>query len=462
MPAWSTPARTIAYGALIASAAIGFRLVAFAGRDLAAAASPAPAARAAAPRSDALMHVLLALIVVILTARVVGALFRRLGQPPVMGEVLAGILLGPSLLGRVAPGVASFLLPPAVAPHLAVIAQIGVILYMFLVGLELDPDLLKHRGHTAVAISHASIVAPFLLGAILALGIYEREATRDVPFPTFALFLGVSMSVTAFPVLARILTDRGMAKSPMGALALSCAAADDVTAWCLLALLVSVVHAHVASAAVTFLLTLAFLAFMLVVGKSLASRLAPEGTGTASQAAVAIALVCLLASALVTELIGIHAIFGAFLLGAVIPHRSSLARDLTAKLRDIVASLLLPAFFAFTGMRTEVGLVRGAPSWATCAIVVLVASAGKLGGTSLAARVTGLPWRDAIALGVLMNTRGLMELIVLNVGLDLGIIAPRLFAMLVLMAIVTTLATTPALDRLSQRAAWRMEIEQAA
>ena len=401
---------------------------------------------------DTLVHVLLALAVVIFTARTIGALFKRFAQPPVVGEILAGILLGPSLLGRVAPHIGEMVLPQTVAPFLQVIAQVGVILYMFLVGLELDPGLLRQRGHATIAISHASIIAPFLLGAGLALYAYPRLSSSDVPFSSFALFLSVSMSVTAFPVLARILTDRQIHKTRMGVIALTCAAVDDVTAWCLLAFVVSVVQARVASALVTVALALGYIALMVLVVRPAMARLARVwgNNGRLTQGLMAAVFVALLLSSLATDLIGIHAVFGAFALGAVIPHDSGMARELTDRLEDLVVVLLLPAFFAFTGMRTQIGLVSGAGEWGVCGLILLVACVGKFGGSALAARLTGLGWRDAAALGVLMNTRGLMELIVLNIGLELHVISPTLFAMLVLMAVTTTVMTTPLLTLITR------------
>jgi Kef-type K+ transport system membrane component KefB len=393
-----------------------------------------------------MLHVLLALIVVIVMARALGTLYRAVHQPPVIGEIIAGILLGPSVLGRVAPGVASYVLPASVAPFLNVIAQIGVILYMFLVGLELDPKLLRNRGHATVAISHASILAPFLMGAGLALVLFPTLSPGNTSFTSFSLFIAVSMSITAFPVLARILTDRGIHRTRMGAIALTCAAVDDVTAWCLLALVVSVVEAHTVGALSTVVMALAFIVAMVVVVRPAMVRLTfLYGNRGMTQGLMAAIFVALLISAMTTDLIGIHAIFGAFALGAIIPHDSSLARELTDRLEDLVIVLLLPAFFAFTGLRTQIGLVNGLDQWLICALIILVASMGKFGGAAIAARLTGLTWRDSSALGVLMNTRGLMELIVLNIGYDLKIIPPTLFAMLVIMALVTTFATTPIL-----------------
>jgi len=440
------------YTAMLLATVGAFWLIRSAGQDLMAPETGNGLRSAAfAASNDALMHVLVALALIIVVARAMGSLFKRLNQPAVIGEVIAGILLGPSLLGRMVPEASAFLLPPSVAPYLGVIAQIGVILFMFLVGLHLDTSLLKKRSHTSVAISHASIIAPFILGALLALWLYPRLSSREVPFTIFALFMGVSMSVTAFPVLARILTDRRMHQTRMGTIALSCAAVDDVTAWCLLAFVVGLAQSHPSSAGITVALTFCYIAFMLVVVRPGAVWLARryEHPSRVGQRTLALICVALLLSALATELIGIHALFGAFLLGAVIPHDSGLARAALEKLEDVVVVLFLPAFFAFTGLRTEIGLVIGVEQWLICGLIILVASAGKFGGTLVAARLTGLDWRDAASLGVLMNTRGLMELIVLNVGLDLGVLSPTLFAMLVLMAVVTTLATTPALHALS-------------
>ncbi len=444
------------YGLMIGTLVLLYLWIRSYGETLGA---PAPAgsnifgsAASRASQGD-LLHVLLALVVVIATARAMGWIFRSANQPPVVGEILAGIVLGPSLLGRLAPGAEGYLFPATVGPFLNIIAQVGVILYMFLVGLELDPALLRKRGHTTVAISHASIVTPFLLGATIALYLYPKLSTSDVPFTCFSLFLGVSMSVTAFPVLARILTDRGIHKTHMGAIALTCAAVDDVTAWCMLAFVVSVARAQAAGAVVTIAMALGFILLMLAVVRPAMVRLSLVygNRGRLTQGVMASIFIALLISASATELIGIHAVFGAFALGAVIPHDSGMARELTDRLEDIVIVLLLPAFFAYTGLRTQIGLVNGSEQWIMCALIVAVASLGKFGGSAIAARITGLDWRDSSALGVLMNTRGLMELIVLNIGLEMNVISPTLFAMLVIMALVTTFSTTPILHLITRR-----------
>ncbi len=453
-PPGEHPIRTfVGYGVMI-SATVGlFFAIRSHGETLVAPmrmpteAAPAGGALAAVPH--ALFHLLLALAAVIILGRILAKVFGYLRQPPVIGEVLAGICLGPSLLGYVAPDAGNYLLPPAVAPSLSIVAQIGVILYMFIVGLELNAGILRKQGHVTLAISHASIAVPFLLGAVLALWLYPMLSSSDVPFTAFALFLAVSMSITAFPVLARILTDRRMNKTDMGVMALACAATDDVSAWCLLALVVGVAQSKVNEALLVAVLTVAYIGLMFFVIRPLAAKMLPRyAQNGLTPGVMAALLVGVLLSALATEAIGVHAIFGAFLFGAVIPHDSRIARELTDKLQDFVTTLLLPAFFAYTGMRMRIGLVSGPEQWLVCVVIIAVATLGKFGGTLGAARIMGLGWRDSASLGILMNTRGLMELIVLNIGLDMGVISPTLFAMMVLMAVATTMATSPILHAL--------------
>ncbi len=440
-----------AYGGLLLGAIAFFFLIQGYGDSLVApsAAAQAPGnGPAASGSSDILWHLLIALTVVVMAGRVLGRLFAFIGQPPVIGEVIAGILLGPSLLGQISPDAYAYVLPSTVAPFLGMVAQLGIILYMFLVGLELNPDHLRGQVHATVATSHASIVVPFTLGSALSLYLYPLFSTSDVPFTNFALFMGVAMSITAFPVLARILSDRNMMGTKLGAVAITCAAIDDVTAWCLLAFVVGVVQAKAEGALLVAFLTLGFIGVMFVAVRPFTARMARAWGRNPTQGGIALALIGVLVAALTTEAIGVHAVFGAFLLGAVIPHDSTLARSLKDSLENVVTILLLPAFFAFTGMRTQIGLLSSPYQWAICGLIIVVAVAGKFGGTLVAARVTGMNWRDAAGLGVLMNTRGLMELIVLNIGLDLGVISPTLFTMMVIMALVTTLATTPALQLL--------------
>ncbi|HEX3852078.1 MAG TPA: cation:proton antiporter, partial [Polyangiaceae bacterium] len=319
----SSPLRTLlGYAAMLVGGALIYWLVRGYGVSLQ---PPGPALGQplfgpgeSAAQFDALKHVLLALVTVIVVARGVGSLFAYFAQPPVVGEILAGILLGPSLLGHFAPKIQHFILPPDVAPFLGVLSNVGVILYMFLVGVELDPSLLRKRGHATLAISHASIATPFLLGAALALWIYPRLSTRDVPFTVFSLFMGVSMSVTAFPVLARILTDRRIHKSPMGVIALTCAAIDDVTAWCMLAFVVSVAQARTTGAFVTFVSAIGYIAAIVLLARPAMVRLSRLYglRGRLTQGVMALVFVALLLSSLATDAIGIHAVFGAFALGA--------------------------------------------------------------------------------------------------------------------------------------------------
>jgi Kef-type K+ transport system membrane component KefB len=392
---------------------------------------------------------LLQVVTIVVAARLLGTLFGHLGQPPVIGEMVAGVLLGPSLLGWLAPAAQAWLFPPASLEPLRLLSQIGVILFLFVVGIDLDVAHLRRRAGAAIWVSHASIAAPFLLGTAFSLVVYRTLAPAGTPFSPFALFMGVAMSITAFPVLARILDERGLARTALGATAITCAAVGDVTAWCLLALVVALATAEaLAGAAVTALATLAFTGLVLFAARPLAQRLIrPEVGGEMHQKAfVAGALSFVFLCALTTEAIGIHALFGAFLAGVAMPRHPSVLGYLRTRIEALGSVVLLPLFFAFTGLRTEIGLLADARSWLICAGVIAVAVAGKLGGSMLAARVTGMDWSDSFALGALMNTRGLIELVVLGLGYDLGILSPQIFAMMVLMALVTTLMTGPLLQ----------------
>jgi K+:H+ antiporter len=401
------------------------------------------------------------ILVVLAVARLLGVALRAVGQPQVMGEVLGGILLGPSFLGRIAPGLAESLFPAAALPFLRLLSEYGIVFFMFLVGLELDPALLRRQGRAALVTSWASIAVPFVLGLVLAVALYAQHAPPGVPFASFALFIGAAMSITAFPVLARILIERDLLRTRVGAVTVVCAAVDDVTAWCLLALVVAV--AGTTSTAVAFRtvgLVVAYVAVMIVVVRPLLRRLAAmvDHRGGLSQNVVAIVFVLVLASAVTTDLIGIHAIFGGFMMGAVLPKDRLFTRELVDKVEDFAVVFLLPVYFAYTGLRTRLGLLDAPSLWLQAALVVGVATVGKFSGAAVAARATGFGWREASAVGVLMNTRGLMELVIVNVGLDLGVISPALYAMLVLMAVVTTLATTPALALLYPRERLRADV----
>lgn len=397
---------------------------------------------------------------VLLASRSIAVLTRRLGQPTVIAEMVAGIALGPSLLGLLWPAGYGALFPAASMPVLQVLSQLGLVLFMFLVGLELDLSVLRGKRRSSVLISNASIVLPFGLGLACAWFIYDSYAPQGVAFLPFALFLGTAMSVTAFPVLARILAERGLSQSRVGTIAIACAAVDDVTAWCLLAFVVAIARANaLADALWTAGLAVAFTSFMLLVGKRLLRRLGDRvaARGVASSDVVLV-LLMLLVSAGATELIGIHALFGAFLFGVCVPRRGGLVAAMVEKLESTAVLLLMPLFFAYSGLRTELGLVSGGEHWLLALVVIALATLGKFGGSAVAARATGLNWRESSAVGVLMNTRGLMELVVLNVGMDLGIISPTVFTVMVIMALVTTFATTPILRWVYAPAATRAPV----
>ncbi len=451
------------YMLLLVGAVVLFLGICELGERLTAPATTAAVARPGAGHAkpvDVVVHVLATLAAVIGLGNLLAWCFRRIGQPAVIGEVIAGIVLGPSVLGAISPELMHILIPGPlddpqriVVAALGAIAQLGVILYLFVVGLDLNLEKVGKHAHAAVAISHASIVLPFVLGTGLALWLYPLLSSRDVSFASFSLFLGAAMSITAFPVLARILSDQRIEKSELGVIALSCAATDDVTAWCLLALVVGVTRARVGDAVVVAAATVAFVACMLlIVRPMLRAWIDRRRSSKAPEAGeLALLVIGVLLAALTTEAIGIHAAFGAFLFGAVIPHDSSIARTIGEQLRTVVTVLFLPAFFAITGMNTQIGLISGVENWLMCATIILVATLGKFGGTMAACRLVGIRGRMAAALGILMNTRGLMELIVLNIGLTLGVISPRLYAMMVLMALATTIATTPILNLLIPR-----------
>jgi Kef-type K+ transport system membrane component KefB len=382
-------------------------------------------------------------------SRLVGGGMERIGQPFVVGEMLAGILLGPSMLGAVWPGAYLVLFPPGSVRFLGAVSQLGLILFMFLVGLELRTENLRGRGFAALLSSHSSIVTPLFFGAALALVVYPRLGVEDVGFAEFALFLGAAMSVTAFPVLARILSERGLRDTKLGSLALACAAVDDVTAWCVLAIVVAIARGD--QSPVAFLLTLAgalaFVAAMFVVVRPRLARFAARrvSEGTVSRNALVVIVLVALTSAWITQQIGIHALFGAFLAGVVMPKEHAFVTAVAKPFEDVLFVVLLPLFFAATGIRTSLSLFGTAEGWALLGLVIGCAVAGKVGGSAIAARVAGVSWPESFALGALMNTRGLMGLVIVQVGAEIGVVSPSLFAMLVLMSIATTMMTTPAL-----------------
>lgn len=387
--------------------------------------------------AEANVRILLATAVVVVAAQAAGWAISRIGQPRVHGEILAGVLLGPSLLGVVCPGALGFLFPVEVVGGLRVIAQLGLVLFMFLVGVGLDADHLRGHGHRAVVISNASIVVPTLLGVVLGWWLHPRLG-HGVDRAGFVLFIGAAMAVTAFPVLARVLQETGLAHTRLGVLTITCAAVDDVTAWCLLATVVAVVTSSgPADAALTIALSVGYLVVMLAAVRPALARL----RHVPLWAAVAGAL----ASAWITEEIGVHAIFGAFIAGAVMPKDGRPDGGVAAALTAPTVTILLPVFFVVVGLSTRIDLLDSWYLWGVTALVTATAVAGKWGGPMLAARAVGETWRDAATIGILMNTRGLTELVILSVGLESGVLGPELFAALVVMALVTTLMTAPML-----------------
>lgn len=392
---------------------------------------------------------LLQIIVIILFARISGFLFKKIGQPAVIGEIVAGIILGPSLIGSFYPALNHFLFPAASMASLQFISQIGLILFMFIIGMELDLKAISKQAYGAVIISHASIIIPYTLGMGLAYFLYNQYAPVGISFLSFALFMGIAMSITAFPVLARILQEKGLTRSKLGAMALTCAAADDLSAWCILAAVIALVKS---GSSVSVLFTVGFsVIFVLIMLKLVHPMLEKLGGIYNSRKKmqtpiIAFIFMILIVSSYITSIIGIHALFGAFIAGVIMPSSFSFRKIIIEKIEDVSVILLLPLFFVISGMRTQIGLLNQAHLWATCGWIILVAVVGKFGGSTLAAKIVGQTWKESLSIGVLMNTRGLMQLIVLNIGYDLGILSPEIFAMMVLMALVTTFMTGPALD----------------
>lgn len=392
---------------------------------------------------------LLQIIVILSVAKIFGVLATKIGQPSVVGEIFAGIFLGPSIVGYFFPEFSLYLFPADSQKTLQFLSQIGLAFFMFIVGMELDLEKLQSKAHNAIVISHASIIVPFFLGVLLAGKIYVASAPANVSFLAFALFMGIAMSITAFPVLARIVQERGLTKTPLGAMVITCAAADDVTAWCILAAVIAIVKAgSIVSALFTIGLAVVFVLFMLkVVGPWIKRKsTAIVEKEKISKGVVAIAFFILLLSAYVAELIGIHALFGAFIAGVIMPNNLKFKDLLAGKIEDVSVLLLLPIFFAFTGLRTHIEMLNQGHLWGTTMLVIAVAVAGKFGGSALSAKLVGQSWKDSLSIGALMNTRGLMELIVLNIGLDLKILSPEIFSIMVLMALATTFMTGPSLS----------------
>ena len=391
---------------------------------------------------------LLQLLSILLMARLLGNLFNRMGQPTVIGEIMAGILLGPSVLGYLWPDLFNGLFPGDSLNNIYYLSQVGLVLFMFVIGMELNVSSLKSKLQETFIISQSGILLPFVLGMLLAVFIYKDFAASQTLYLPFALFIGISLSITAFPVLARIIQEKDLTRTHLGTMSLGSAAIGDVTAWCLLAAVIAISKTgSMMDSLFTLLLTMLYVLLMLFVVKPFLKRLGEHyrTLEVVNRSTVAFIFLMLLASAFVTESLGIHALFGAFLAGVVMPPMTNFRRIIVDKVEDVSVSLLLPLFFVFTGLRTEIGLLNTPDLWLTCGLVILVAIVGKFGGTAIPARLLGESTRNSLSMGVLMNTRGLMELIVLNIGYEMGILPPTLFVMLVIMALVTTFMATPTL-----------------
>lgn len=402
-----------------------------------------------------LSRLLLQLMIIMVAARLTGKLFMIFGQPAVVGEMASGILLGPSFFGLFSPDIFAAVFPQESLGSVRLLSQIGVFLFMFDVGMKFDLNHLRSQAYTAAAVSYASILIPFLLGMSLAYYLFNDFAAHGTSFMAFALFMGISMSITAFPVLARIIQERGMSHSSLGNTAITCAAVNDVIAWSLLAFAVAITKATGLGASVfNLLLVLIFIIIMVFgVRPGLPCWIGNEAlmADEPTKETLAITLCLAVASALSTELMGIHALFGAFLAGAVMPESREFRHKISMRVENLSSVLLMPLFFTFTGLQTQLGLLNNPEGLGWCFLIILIATIGKLGGTAVAAHLTGMSWRESLQLGALMNTRGLMELVALNIGYDLGILSPRIFTIMVTMAIVTTMLTGPLLTLFGQR-----------
>jgi len=401
---------------------------------------------------EALPRLLLQIIIIIAATQLLGWLFKKIGQPAVIGETVAGIILGPSLLGLLFPGVFHFIFPVESLPNLRFLSQIGLILFMFIIGMELDTRLLRKQAFEALIISHASILIPFTLGIFLSYYLYQAYGHTN--FISFALFMGIAMSITAFPVLARIIRDRKLTGTKLGNLAISCAASDDVTAWCILAILIALIRSGSGMNGLLVVAMVVLYVFIMLVPVSIIMKkilVTYEKGKIAYNGLMTIMFTLLLLSSWCTEMIGIHALFGAFLAGIVIPKHGDMQKRIIERISDVSMVMLLPLFFVYTGLRTNAAILNSSGLWVSFLLILICAVAGKFGGSTLVAKALGQTWKDSLSIGALMNTRGLMELIVLNIGYDMGILSTEIFSMMVLMALLTTMMTSPVLNWIEKR-----------
>jgi Kef-type K+ transport system membrane component KefB len=390
---------------------------------------------------------------IIIVARIFGWICKKINQPTVIGEIIAGIVLGPSFFGYYFPDYFNSLFPINSLGNLQFLSQIGLILFMFMVGMELNINTLRNKAYHAFIISQSGIIIPFTLGMGLAYFIYLSFTPEGVSFLSFSLFIGIAMSITAFPVLARIVHERGMHKTPLGVIVITCAAIDDITAWSILAAVIAIVKAgSFLSALYIILLAVLYVLVMIKFIRPFLKRVGDlhQTRDSMGKPIVAIFFMILILSSYTTEIIGIHALFGAFMAGAIMPENMRVRNILIEKVEDVALVLLLPLFFVFTGLRTQIGLLNDIYLWKITGLVILVAIVGKFAGGAFSAKFVGYSWRDSLSIGALMNTRGLMELIVLNIGYDLGILTPEIFAIMVIMALVTTFMTGPALNLINR------------
>jgi Kef-type K+ transport system membrane component KefB len=399
---------------------------------------------------DPLNTMLIQLIVILTTARIMGWLFRKMGQPAVIGEMTAGLMLGPSLFGGLSPELYDLAFPESSFVTLNTVSRVGVWIFMFLVGVELDLSVLRKVGKTAFVISQVSIITPLTMGALLSIPLYSQFSYPNVSPAAFALFIGAAMSITAFPVLARILKERGMTTSPLGVIAIACAAVDDVTAWCILALMMLLITPDMQGGLLWWNMgsLLFYVGLMLFGVRPLLAKWIRRWNSLTDDR-FAVLMIFLFLSCFTTRLLGVHALFGAFLFGVVLPKDEWVTEGFRRRLEPLTANVLLPLFFAFTGLRTDISLIEGTHMWLIALGVLGVAIAGKFLGAMIPARLLGRSWRESAAIGALMNTRGLMELVILNIGLELDILTPTLFSMMVIMALVTTYMTVPLLKRIA-------------
>ena len=403
--------------------------------------------------AEPLMTLLMQIIIILITCKIFSSIFNYIGQPGVLGEIIAGIILGPSLLGHYFPDAFNFIFTKDSLENIYLISQIGLILFMFVIGLEVDFKVLKNKFNETLVISHAGILVPFFLGIISSFYIYEKYASQQTSFLAFALFIGISMSITAFPVLARIVQERNLSNTPLGVLSIASAANDDVTAWCLLAIVIALTKSGSSTSALfTVGMTILYILFMFLCVRPFFRKISQirANNEILNKSLIGIIFLTLIISASITELIGIHALFGGFIAGVVMPSNLGFRHIMMNKVEDVTLTFFLPLFFAYTGLNTNLLLINSWSMIGICALLIVIAIAGKFGGCTIAAKVVGETWHDSLTIGMLMNTRGLMELVALNIGYEMGVLPKSIYAVLIIMALVTTFMTTPALHMISK------------